>query len=173
MAFRRRCSRLWSHCRSPHQSALKPGARLPHPPSLTMNSAPAGLVASLRGFATTSVGLLRARLELFKLELLDESGRLLGLLLWGFAAVLLLVVGLAFAAVFLTVLLWDGYRLLALGLFALLFLVAAGVAVASVLRLARQGSQLFAASLAELRRDEAGMKSTTAGVEVGAGDAER
>lgn len=119
-----------------------------------MSGNPAGLLASLRGFATTSVALLRTRLDLLKTEAREEVGRIAGLLLWGIAGVLLGVAGLVFLAVFLTVLLWDSHRLLALGVFAALFLAAAGVAVATALRLARQGSQLFAASLAELRRDE-------------------
>lgn len=113
----------------------------------------AGLFASLRGFAATSVALLRTRLELLKVEAQEEVGRLSGLLLWGIAAVLLAIVGLTFLAVFLTVLWWESHRLFALGIFAALFIGAAGVAIGIALRLARQGSQLFAASLAELRRD--------------------
>lgn len=123
-----------------------------------MSSPSTGLLASLRGLAATTAGLLRTRIELFKLELHEETGRLLGLLLWSFAAVLLAVVGTVFAAVFLTVLFWDGYRLLALGLFTLLFAGGAGVAIAVAVRLARRGSGLFAASLAELRRDESELK---------------
>jgi uncharacterized membrane protein YqjE len=119
---------------------------------------PAGLLASLRGFATTSVALLRTRLDLLKTEAREEAGRIAGLLLWGIAGVLLGVAGLVFLAVFLTVLLWDSHRLLALGVFSALFLAAAGMAVATALRLARQGSQLFAASLAELRRDEEALR---------------
>lgn len=118
----------------------------------------ASLLGSLRGFAATSVDLLRTRLDLFKLELHEEAGRLLGLLLWGFAAVLLAVLGLAFVAVFVTVLFWDGQRLLALGLFASLFVAAAAGAIGMVVRLARRGSGLFAASLAELRRDAAALR---------------
>lgn len=117
-------------------------------------SGSAGLYASLRGFAATSVALLRTRFELLKVEAQEEVSRLAGLLLWGIAAVLLGVTGLVFLAVFLTVLLWDSQRLLTLGVFAALFLGAAAVAIGIALRLARQGSQLFAASLAELRRDE-------------------
>jgi uncharacterized membrane protein YqjE len=119
-----------------------------------MSSAPVGLLASLRGFAATATGLVRTRVELFRLELHEEAGRLLGLMLWGFAAVLLAVMGMAFIAVFLTVLYWDSHRLLALGLFALLFVGTAVVAIGMVMRLLRRGSGLFAASLAELRRDE-------------------
>jgi len=120
--------------------------------------ASSSLFASLRGFAATSVALLRTRLELLKIEAQEEVGRVRGVLVWGIAAMLLGVVGTVFLAIFLTVLLWDSHRLLALGVFAALFLAAAVVAIFTVLRLARQGSQLFAASLAELRQDETALK---------------
>jgi uncharacterized membrane protein YqjE len=123
-----------------------------------MSSAPAGLLTSLRGLATTAVDVLRTRLELFKLEAQEEVGRVSGLLMWGIAAVLLAVVGATFFAVFLTVLLWDSQRLLALGIFSALFLGAAGLAIFMTLRLARQGSQLFASSLTELRHDAAALQ---------------
>lgn len=124
-----------------------------------MSAASSGLFASLRGFAATSVGLLRTRLELLKVEAQEEVGRITGLVLWGMAAVLLGVAGMIFLAVFITVLLWESHRLLALGIFAALFLAAAAVAIAATLRLARQASQLFSASLAELRHDEAALKT--------------
>lgn len=123
-----------------------------------MSDASPGLFASLRGFAATSVALVRTRLELLRIEAREEVGRLSGLILWGIAAVLLGVVGLVFLAVFITVLLWESQRLLALGIFTALFLFAATVSALSALRLARQKSQLFAASLAELRHDEDALK---------------
>jgi uncharacterized membrane protein YqjE len=122
-----------------------------------MSSPPESLLVSLRGFATTSVGLLRTRLELFRLETQEETSRITGLLFWGFVAALLAVIGVTLLAVFITVLLWDSHRLLALGVFTALFLAAAGVAAWLALRLARQGSRMFAAILAELRRDEAAL----------------
>lgn len=124
-----------------------------------MTNSPVGLLASLRGFAATAVGLLRTRLELFKLELHEEAGRLIGLLLWGIAGVLLAIVGLVFVAVFLTVLFWDGHRLLALGLFACLFGGGAVFAVGRAGQLVSRGSGLFAGSLAELRRDEDALRA--------------
>ena len=122
-----------------------------------MTGSPDSLLVSLRGFATTSVRLLRTRLELFRIETQEETSRITGLLFWGFVAALLAVVGVTLLAVFITVLLWDSHRLLALGVFTALFLAAAGVATTLALRLARQGSRMFAASLAELRRDEAAL----------------
>ena len=122
-----------------------------------MNSASPGLFSSLRGFATTSVALLRTRLGLLKLEAQEEIGRIASLLMWGVAAVLLGTAGLVFFAVFITVLLWDSHRLLVLGIFAALFIAATLMAVAMAVKLARRGSLLFSASLAELRRDEAAL----------------
>jgi uncharacterized membrane protein YqjE len=118
-----------------------------------VSSSPAGLFASLRGFAATSVAVLRTRLELLRLEAREEVGRLVGLVAWAVAAVLLGIVGTTYFAVFLTVLLWETHRMLALGVFAALFLGAAIGAIMVATRLARRESQLFAASLAELRRD--------------------
>ncbi len=123
-----------------------------------MSNASPGLLASLRGLAATSVALLRTRLELLKVEAQEEVGRVRGMLLWGIVAALCGVAGAVFLAVFLTVLLWDSHRLLVLGIASALFLAAAALAIATVLRLSRQGSQLFAASLAELRQDEAALK---------------
>lgn len=123
-----------------------------------MSNASPGLFASLRSFAATSVALLRTRLELLKVEAQEEVGRVRGMLLWGIVAVLCGVAGAVFLAIFLTVLLWDSHRLLVLGIASALFLAAAALAIATALRLSRQGSQLFAASLAELRQDEAVLK---------------
>lgn len=118
-----------------------------------------GLFSSLRGFVTTGVALVRTRLELLKIESQEEAGRIAGLLLWGMAATLLGVAGVVFLAMFVTVLLWESHRVLALGIFSALFLSAAAVASLTALRLYRQGSRLFAASLAELRHDEDALKS--------------
>lgn len=112
-----------------------------------------GVFASLRGFAATSVALLRTRLELLKVETQEEVARIASLLVWSVAAVLLGLAGLIFLAVFLTVLLWDTHRVLVLGMFAALFVASAFTAGIVAMKLARQGSRLFAASLAELRRD--------------------
>ncbi|MDI6747542.1 MAG: phage holin family protein [Rhodocyclaceae bacterium] len=122
-----------------------------------MSDTPEGLLASLRGFATTAASLLRTRLELLRLEAHEEAGRLMHLYLWGFVAALCAAVGVVFFAIFFTVLFWENHRLLVLGIFTVLFSVAAGVAIFMTLRLSRQGSQMFAASLAELRRDEAAL----------------
>ncbi len=112
-----------------------------------------GLFASTKGLLGTGVTLLHNRLELLGVELAEERVRLTSLLAYGGAAFLCIAAGLIFLAIFLTVLLWDSNRLLALGIFSVLFLGAGIASLTLAMSLARSGSQLFSASLAELRRD--------------------
>lgn len=119
------------------------------------DTARSGLFASLKGLFGTTLGLLQNRLQLLGVELAEERLRLLSLLTWGAVALVSLSAGLVFLAVFLTVLLWDSNRLLALGVFSALFLGGGIVALLMTLRLARAGSTLFTASLAELQKDRA------------------
>ena len=118
-----------------------------------------GLFASAKGLLGTSVTLLHNRLELLGVELAEERVRLFSLLAYGGAAFLCLAAGLIFLAVFLTVVMWDSNRLLALGVFSALFLGAGIASLMLTMSLARSGSKLFSASLAELRRDNQALTS--------------
>ena len=117
-----------------------------------------GLFSSLRGLVATGVATLQVRLELLSTELQEEKARILGLLAYGAAALVLLAVGLVFLAIFFTVLLWDSNRLLVLGVFSALFLGAGGVTLTLAMRLARSDSRLFSASLAELAQDRSALE---------------
>lgn len=119
------------------------------------DAARAGLFASLRGLLATAIGLVQTRLELLATELQEEKVRLLSAAAYGAAAVLLLCFGAVFLVAFLTVLFWDGNRLLILGLGTLFLLGGGGLAMALAVAQVRRGSRLFSASLAELRRDRA------------------
>jgi uncharacterized membrane protein YqjE len=112
-----------------------------------------GLFASTRGLLGTGVTLLHNRLQLLGVELAEERVRLVSMLAYGGAAFLCIAAGLIFLAILLTVLMWDNNRLLALGIFSALFLGAGIASAALAISLARGGSKLFSASLAELRKD--------------------
>lgn len=122
-----------------------------------------GLFASTKGLLGTGVTLLHNRLELLGVELAEERARLVSLLAYGGAAFLCLAAGLIFLAIFLTVLLWENNRLLALGVFSALFLGAGIASLMLALSLARSGSKLFSASLAELRSDRETLTPSDAG----------
>ena len=112
-----------------------------------------GLFASTRGLLGTGVTLLHNRLQLLGVELAEERVRLVSMLAYGGAAFLCIAAGLVFLAILLTVLMWESNRLLALGVFSALCLGAGIASAALAVSLARGGSKLFTASLAELRKD--------------------
>jgi uncharacterized membrane protein YqjE len=115
-------------------------------------TSPLRLAASLKGLAGTVLSLLQVRLELLSVEAQEEVVRVVGLLLYGAVAVILLALGLGFVAILITVALWETQRLLALVVFSTLFLALGGVAAWLAYQRARRGSALFAASLAELQQ---------------------
>lgn len=119
------------------------------------SSSRGGLFASLRGLAATGLGLLQNRLELLAVEIQAERTRSLSLAAYSVAAVILLGAGAIFLATFVTVLLWDSNRLLALAVFSALFLGGGIFCMLAARGLAHKPSGLFAGSLAELAKDRA------------------
>ena len=111
------------------------------------------LGSRLRGYAAGALGILQTRLELLATELQEEKLRLGTLLGYAAAAFFFLGFGAILLALFLTVLLWDSHRLLALGVFTALFLAIGIIAALAAARIGRQGTRLFAASISELAQD--------------------
>lgn len=112
-----------------------------------------GLFASTKGLLGTGVTLLHNRLELLGVELAEEWVRLVSLVTYGAIAFVGIAAGLIFLSIFLTALLWESNRLLALGVFSTLFLGTGIASLVLAMNVARAGSKLFSASLAELRKD--------------------
>ena len=116
------------------------------------------LADSLRGFLDSGMATAQTRLELLAVEFQEEKLRLSGLLFNLALSAILLGFGVVFLALFLTVLFWEGHRLLVLGL-ATVALIGGGLFAASnAAREIRRGSRLFAASLAELARDREALR---------------
>lgn len=124
-----------------------------------MSDSPVRLSASLRTLMGTLLEMLQVRLELFNVEAQEELQRVLGLLLFGAVALVLLSLGLGFLSMLVTVALWDSHRLLALAIFATLFLSLGAVCAWLARQRARAGgTRFFAASAEELRRDRESLK---------------
>ena len=116
----------------------------------------ARLAARLQRVADLGLSLLQTRLELLGIELQQEVLRLFDAVARVALAMLLLSFGLFFAVSLLVVLLWDGYRLWALGGAALLFLGGGAWLMRDArTRLQPSPGGTFAASVDELRQDRA------------------
>lgn len=121
----------------------------------------AGLFGQLQQSLGTVIELLRVRLALLGTELGLEKQRLAAGLWWGAVALMSLTLAAVLFCGFVILLLWDGYRLAAVGVLALLFLGGGLLLLQVAQRRLSAGSNLFSTSLAELERDRASFTSLT------------
>lgn len=121
-----------------------------------------GLFASLSRLLATVLQTAQVRLELLGTEVELEKRRLFDGLLWGGIAIAVLALGLVLLCGFVILLLWDGYRLTAVGGMTVLFLLAGGLMLNHArVRLQNRSSTkgMFEASLAELKQDQSDLTS--------------
>jgi uncharacterized membrane protein YqjE len=124
-----------------------------------MPASRAGLFDSLRQLLNTSLELAQVRLELLVADLQLEKLRLVDVALRALLGLLLLGLGLLLLIGFLLLLLWDGYRLPALGVLTLLCLGGGALLLQAAKRRLREGDELLAATRAEFERDRAALRS--------------
>jgi len=121
----------------------------------------AGLFGQLQQSLGKVIELFRVRLALLGTELGLEKQRLAAGLFWGAAALMSLTLAAALFCSFVILLLWDSYRLAAVGVLTLIFLGCGLFLIQVAQRRLGAGSNLFSTSLAELERDRASFTSTT------------
>ena len=106
-----------------------------------------------RRLTASVIALGRVRLELLVIEVQEEKERIAAMLVWAVVTAFLGCFALVFVALFVTLALWDSYRLWSLGAFATLFFALALWGVSRLRQLMGMGSSLFHSSIAELRED--------------------
>lgn len=119
-----------------------------------------GLLASLRRLLATVLEIARVRLALVGTEIEFEKRRLFDGLLWGAVALLVLGSGLVLLCGFVILLFWEAYRLAAVGVMALLFLVGGVLLMREARQRLRSPAGMFNASAVELKRDQAGLQAS-------------
>jgi uncharacterized membrane protein YqjE len=124
-----------------------------------MPASRAGLFESLRQLLNTALELAQVRLELLVADLQLEKMRLVEVALRALLGLLLLGLGLLLLIGFLLMLLWDGYRLPALGVLTLLCLGGGALLLQAAKRRLREGDELLAATRAEFERDRAALRA--------------
>lgn len=112
-----------------------------------------GLFNSLRTMACTLLAIVQTRAELLSTELEEERVRLTAILLWTAITLLCAGLGVIFLTLLFVIALWDDHRLLAVGIPAAAFLLAATFGWRMVAAKAQAKPKLFSASLVELSKD--------------------
>jgi uncharacterized membrane protein YqjE len=112
-----------------------------------------GLFSSLRRLLATLLGIVSTRIELLVNEWEEERLRLMRMFLYAVLAMFCVCMGMVLLTFFIVVLFWHDSPLLAVSVLGLLYFAAAGLFAWLLVRLLRQRSVLFSASLAELRKD--------------------
>lgn len=125
------------------------------------DNAPAGLFGQLQASLGTAIELLRVRLALLGTELELEKQRVASGLLWGATALLSFLMAAVLFCGFVILLLWDNYRLAAVGTLAIVFFGGGLLLLQVARRRLSTASGPFAVSLAELERDRATLTPTS------------
>lgn len=120
-----------------------------------------GFFSSLKQLLGTTLEIAQVRLELVGTEVELEKRRIFDGLLWGALALLCLSVGLALFCGFVILLFWEGYRLAAVGILALLFSGAGTFLALQAKKRMRNPQTMFSASLNELKQDQTGLQQKT------------
>ncbi len=117
-----------------------------------------GVVRSGRRMLAILVSVVKTRLGLLAVELLQEQNRLMLLLVLTGLALIFVSMALLMLSLLVIVAYWEEGRLVAIGSLLAFYVVATAVTVLILRRKAKAGSTLFAGSLGELSKDQAALE---------------
>lgn len=118
-----------------------------------------GVFASARGVLTTAIEILRTRLQLLGVDIEEQAHRWVQSLILVLLAAGLLLVGVVCAGVLITLWLWEWNRALAVAFVVVVPFGGAALCLMLGLRRLRAPPRAFDASLTELDKDLAALRS--------------
>jgi uncharacterized membrane protein YqjE len=118
-----------------------------------------GIVQSGRRILAILVGMVRTRLGLLSVELMEEKSRIWLMLVLTALALIFASMALLMLSLLVIVAFWEENRLLAVGGLLIFHLLAAGVSLLVLRRKAKIGSPLFSHTLRELSKDSAELEA--------------
>jgi uncharacterized membrane protein YqjE len=118
-----------------------------------------GIVRSGRRMLAILVGMVRTRLNLLAVELMEEKSRVWLMLVLTGLALILASMALLTLSLLVVVAFWEENRLLAIGALLAFYIIATAVVLLVLRQKAKTGSQLFASTLRELSKDAEALES--------------
>jgi uncharacterized membrane protein YqjE len=117
-----------------------------------------GIVRSGRRMLAILVGMVRTRLNLLAVELMQEKSRIWLLLVLTALALIFASMALLTLSLLVVVAFWDQNRLLAIGCLFAFYIAATLITLLVLRRKSQAGSNLFAGTLGELSKDSAALE---------------
>lgn len=127
-------------------------------PSMSVHATD-GIVHSGRRILAILVGMVRTRLGLLSVELMEEKTRIWLMLVLTALALIFASMALLMLSLLVVVAFWEENRLLAIGGLLVFYLLAAGVSLLVLKHKAKIGSPLFSHTLRELSKDSAELEA--------------
>lgn len=118
-----------------------------------------GVAASLRNLCATLIEILQTRLELLSTEFEEERTWLRTLLVYGVIAIFFFGLGTLTLTLFVILLFWDDHRLVAVGAITAFYLLIAIGAWALLRARAKKRPRFLSATIAELAKDRAALRT--------------
>lgn len=111
------------------------------------------LLLSVKSLTKTVLATIYTRLHLLAVDIEEDRLCLLHTIKYGLLALFCMLIGMAMLTVFIVVLFWDSYRLLALGTISGIFWLAGYLFWRYTMMKAKVKSSVFSTTLAELLKD--------------------
>ncbi|HYM34650.1 MAG TPA: phage holin family protein [Steroidobacteraceae bacterium] len=118
-----------------------------------------GLFRSLTNMLATLIAIVQTRMELFTTELQEELRHAASLVLWALIALFTALIGVLLGGLTIVFAYWDTHRVLAAVLVTAAFVVFAIIAVLVMMIKIYSHRRLFDATLTELTKDAAALRS--------------
>jgi uncharacterized membrane protein YqjE len=118
-----------------------------------------GLLDSVKTMASTLLAMGQTRLELLSTEIEEEREWLTSMMVWTMIALFCAAIAVVLVAMLIVIIFWDSYRILALTMLILIFILGAGFAWRVVFNMARSKPRIFSSSIAEMSKDREQLSS--------------
>lgn len=112
-----------------------------------------GLLDSAKTLLGTLLEMGRTRLDLISTEIEEEREWLTALLLWTLVAFFCTALAVVLFTMLVVIIFWDSYRLLAISVMIVIFMIAAAVAWRAVRNMNKNKPRLFSTTVTELSLD--------------------
>jgi uncharacterized membrane protein YqjE len=116
------------------------------------------LLKSLKGLGMTFIEIIRTRIEILSLDVMEARVRFVSILMLGAFTFLLLSLGIILGMFWLIITFWESYRFMVMGILTVTLIGCGLVLLVILVWKLKKGPKLFEGTIAELDRDREALR---------------